>query len=196
MPNIGSLSTGTSSPDRLVFVDRDGVINEDPIGDYVTQWEEFRFIPGALEGLRRLAHGGFGIVIVSNQAGIGDGVFTKRALRVVTKKMLRELRKSGVKVRGVYYCVHGKNANCSCRKPKVGLFHQAARDLRFRPRETFFIGDKLSDMQAGKDFGFRLLFVLTGHGRMDEPKLTGDLKPEQTFPSLGEAADYVLGIHG
>ena len=182
----------SNKPRNVVFIDRDGVINEDPIGDYVKHRDDFRFIPGSIEALKRLNESGFDIVIVSNQAGIGDGVFTKSALREVTDHMLAELKKHKIQIKGIYYCVHGKEANCECRKPKTGLFQQAAKDIAFNPSETYFVGDKASDMQAGRNFGLRTLFVLTGHGTKDRPRLKPNESPEQIFSSLGEATDYIL----
>jgi len=178
--------------EKVIFVDRDGVINEDPIGDYVKQWEDFRFIQGALEALKKLSDANYEIVIISNQAGIGDGEYTEEALNEITDKMISEFRKSGIAIRGIYYCLHGKNANCQCRKPKTGLFEQAYRDVKFNPSETYFIGDKLSDVQAGINFGLRNLFVLTGHGAKDQSQLKSVQKPEKIFPSLNEAVDYVI----
>ena len=176
----------------MIFIDRDGVINEDPIGDYVKRWKDFRFIPGVLESLKRLVQAGFGIVIISNQAGIGDGEYSEEALNVITDKMMRELKKNGIPTKGIYYCLHGKEANCDCRKPKTGLFKQAAQEILFRPAETYFIGDKQTDVQAGKKFGLRTIFVLTGHGTADQRKLKAEERPEKILPSLGEAVDYVL----
>ena len=176
----------------VIFIDRDGVINEDPIGDYVKRWEDFRFIPGTVDALKRLSQSGFDVVIISNQAGIGDGVYSEKTLQEITRNMLAALKKGGVNVRAVYYCLHGKEANCDCRKPKTGLFKKAAADIKFDPRETFFIGDKLSDVHAGHSFGLRTLFVLTGHGANDRPQLSKNKQPEGIFASLKEAVDYVL----
>lgn len=177
---------------KVVFIDRDGVLNEDPIGDYVKTWQDFRFIPGAIEALKKLSRLGFELVIISNQAGIGDGVFSETALNEITKKMLAELDKNDIRIAGIYYCLHGKEANCDCRKPKPGLFEQAAHDISFLPSKTYFIGDKISDVEAGNRFGLKTLFVLTGHGTMDQPKLTAQDQPEGVFPSLKEAVDYVI----
>lgn len=177
---------------KIIFIDRDGVMNEDLIGDYIKTWDDFRFIPGTVEALQKLSRSGYEIVIISNQAGIGDGVFTEQALDDLTQKMLNELKRNSIPVKGVYYCLHGKEAGCNCRKPKTGLFVQAAREIKFNPSETYFIGDKATDIEAGKKFGLRTLFVLTGHGSMDQTKLTGELKPEKILPSIKEATDYVL----
>ena len=192
MPNIGKSKNANKQVSKIVFIDRDGVINEDPIGDYVKRWEDFRFIPGVLESLKRLVQAGFGIVIISNQAGIGDGEYSKEALNDITDKMMRELKKNGIPIKGIYYCLHGKEANCDCRKPKTGLFKQAAQEISFRPTETYFVGDKQTDVQAGKNFGLRTIFVLTGHGTADQRKLKAEERPEKILPSLGEAVDYVL----
>ena len=167
------------------------MINEDPIGDYIKSWEEFRFIPGAVSALKSLAKRGFEIVIVSNQAGVGDGAFDEAALRDITRKMLAQLKQSDVPIRNVYYCLHGKEDGCNCRKPKTGLFEQAARDIVFDPKRTYFIGDKLTDIQAGKNFGMKTIFVLTGHRSYDRHKLKVGDQPEKIFPSLKEAAEFV-----
>ena len=182
----------TAHKEKIIFIDRDGVINEDPIGDSVKFWEDFRFIPGVVDALKLLSSAGFQIIIISNQAGIGDGEYTEKALDKITKNMLRELEIKDIPIRQVYYCLHGKEAGCNCRKPKTGLFEQAAREISFDPRETYFIGDKLSDVQAGKNFGLKTIFVLTGHGNLDKSKLTGSSIPEKIFPSLKEAVDYLL----
>jgi D-glycero-D-manno-heptose 1,7-bisphosphate phosphatase len=192
MSNTGNLAKVRAQTKKIVFIDRDGVINVDPIGDYVKRWEDFRFIPGALDALKRFNSAGFNIVIVSNQAGVGDGVYSERDLNSITKNMVSELKKHGIEINGIYYCLHGKEAGCDCRKPKTGLFRQAARDVEFNPSETYFIGDKASDVEAGKNFGLRTLFVLTGHGDLDRSRLTKNNQPEKILPSLKEAADYIL----
>lgn len=186
----------TPRKEKIIFVDRDGVINEDKIGDYITRWEDFRFIPGAVEALKKLSSTGFRIIIVSNQAGIGDGVYSESALNHITKQMLRELRSKKIRISKVYYCLHGKTAGCGCRKPETGLFRKARKDFKFDPRQTFFIGDKVTDVLAGGRFGLRSLFVLTGHGQNDREKLDAIGKPEGIFPSLKEAADYATSHSG
>lgn len=177
---------------KIIFIDRDGVINEDVIGDYIKRWEDFRFIPGAVESLGKLTGAGYKIVIISNQAGIGDGTYPEDALNQITYKMLNELKRNSVDVKGVYYCLHGKDAGCECRKPKPGLFNQVAREIQFDPSKTYFVGDKATDVEAGKRFGLKTIFVLTGHGTIDQSKLVDGLTPDQILPSMKEAADYVL----
>jgi D-glycero-D-manno-heptose 1,7-bisphosphate phosphatase len=176
---------------RIVFIDRDGVINVDPIGDYVKSWEEFQFEEGVLEALKKMTDLGFQIILISNQAGVGDGVFTEQALWEVHDKMMQEFRKHRIQIRGTYYCLHGKKAGCACRKPETGLFHEAVKGLEYDPDKTFFIGDKATDVEAGRRFGIRTIFVRTGHGRMDEPKLTSALKPDFIVDRLADAIPYL-----
>ena len=184
--------TGFTKCSKIVFVDRDGVINYDPIGDYIKHWKDFEYLPGAIEGLKTVSKAGFQIIIISNQAGIGDGIYTEESLNDITAKMLKQLKKEKINVGGVYYCLHGKQANCECRKPKTGLLKKAAVDHPFQPSETYFVGDKATDVEAGKSFGLRTIFVLTGHGALDRNKLKQNNPPEVVLPSLKEAADYIV----
>jgi len=173
---------------RFVFVDRDGVINVDPIGGYVKSWKEFRFEPGVLEALKALTELGCKIIVISNQAGIGDGVYPESDLWKIHRRMMLEFRKHGIKIRSAHYCLHGKNAGCKCRKPETGLFEEAMKGVPYDPQDTYFIGDKATDVEAGKRFGIKTIFVRTGHGKWDEPKLTGALRPDYRVDRLAGAA--------
>lgn len=172
---------------RVIFIDRDGVINVDPIGDYIKSWDQFRFEAGALAALKKISDLGYDIILISNQAGIGDGVYPESALWEIHDKMLAEFKKHGIRVHSSYFCLHGKEAGCGCRKPKTGLFEQAAQAIHFDRAKTFFIGDKATDVEAGKKFGLKTIMVRTGHGRMDEPKLGPALKPDHIVDALNNA---------
>ena len=115
---------------RVVFLDRDGVINQYP-GDtnYVKNWGEFKFIPGSIEGMKKLNACGFKLCVVSNQAGVSKGVYTQENLDEINENMLKEFKAQGIEVEGVYYCTHLKSDNCDCRKPKTGLLKQAILNL-------------------------------------------------------------------
>ncbi len=171
---------------KVVFIDRDGVINVDPM-DYITRWEDFRFEKGALESLKKLTELGYEIIVISNQAGIGDGVYPEASLWDIHEKMLGEFRRHGIRIRSAHYCLHGKEAGCGCRKPETGLFEEAVRGLEFDRSQTYFIGDKVSDVEAGKRFGLRTIFVRTGHGREDEAKLGGRNVPDHIVDALPDA---------
>ena len=179
------------SQKEIIFIDRDGVINVDPIGDYVKTWEEFRFEPGALQALKRISALGLEIILISNQAGIGDGVYLESALWDIHRKMLAEFKKAGISIRSTHYCLHGKTAGCKCRKPETGLFQQAVQGIDFVPSQTYFVGDKATDVEAGKRFGIKTIFVRTGHGRFDEKKLTGKRKPDYIVNTLAEVVEIL-----
>ncbi len=178
---------------RLVFIDRDGVINVDPIGDYIKTWKQFRFERGALSALKKLTERDYKIILISNQAGIGDGVYPEPALWDIHEKMLGVFKKRGIKIRASYFCLHGKQAGCKCRKPETGLFKKAVKGIRFDRKKTFFIGDKLTDIEAGKRFKIRTILVRTGHGKSDELKLTPELQPDYIVNRLPDAVKLLAG---
>ena len=105
---------------KVVFLDRDGVINEFPgNGNYVTRLKDFRFIPGSLEALRLLTQEGYAIFVISNQAGVSKGVYTQNKLNHITRNMLRDVRRAGARIEKVFYCTHRSDAGCDCRKPAL-----------------------------------------------------------------------------
>lgn len=178
---------------KIIFIDRDGVINVDPIGDYVKSWADFKFESGAVEGLKNIHNLGYKIIIISNQAGVGDGVYSEKALEEIHHNMVSALAARQIPILGAHYCLHGKNAGCSCRKPKTGLFEKALEGLQIDKTKTYFVGDKLTDMQAGVNFGLRTVFVRTGHGRDDEPRLKKEgIVPDIIADNLLEASKILI----
>ncbi len=178
--------------DKVIFIDRDGVINIDLIGDYIKTWDEFHFELGAEEALKRLNDAGYKIIIISNQAGIGDGIFKEEALWDLHQKMIEALNKQDIVIHDTFYCLHGKQEGCKCRKPEVGLFEKALTSADFDREKTFFIGDKATDIEAGLRFGLKTIFVLTGHGPYDKEKLTDTIKPNLMAENLLEATQLLL----
>jgi histidinol-phosphate phosphatase family protein len=177
---------------RVVFIDRDGVVNEDPF-EYVTRWEDFRFHEGVLPGLKKLTEAGYRIILISNQAGVGDGVYPENALWEIHRKMTETFKRERIRLHAAYYCLHGKQAGCDCRKPKTGLFEKAAQNgLLFERSRTYFVGDKSADIEAGKKFGLRTILVRTGYGRKHEGLCQGPLQPDAIVENFSEAVDRIL----
>lgn len=179
---------------NIIFLDRDGVINKDPMHSvygYVTKWEEFKFLPGAKHAIRKLTEAGYVIYVISNQAGIARGYFTLRALKDISKRMLKEIVKSGGKIAGVFYCPHRDEDNCDCRKPKAGLFRKALRRRKINLKNTFFIGDGIRDIQAGHAAGCKTILVLCGKTSLKDKK-KWKAKPDYIKKNLLDAVNWLL----
>ncbi len=147
-------------PKKIVFLDRDGVINKKaPKAEYVKSWDKFEFLPGAIEAMTLLAQNNCKIFIISNQAGIARGAMTEHDLKEIHGAMEKELEKHNVKIEKIYYCPHGWDDGCECRKPKPGMLFQAAREYDLDLSKSLFIGDDERDLQAGNAAGCRTLLV-------------------------------------
>lgn len=143
-----------------IILDRDGVLNKKPPqAEYIKNWSEFEWLPGSKEAIALLKKAGYKIIVVTNQAGIGRGVMTEADLREIHENMSREAEESGGGIDAVYYCPHGWNSGCECRKPRPGMLFQAQRDFHLDLTRTCFIGDDIRDEQAGKAAGCEVVHV-------------------------------------
>ncbi len=133
---------------KLVILDRDGTINEDR-DDYVKSPAEWVPIPGSLEAIARLNHAGWHTVIATNQSGLARGLFDMSALNAIHARMNRELAEVGGRIDAVFFCPHGPDDGCACRKPLPGLFTTIGERYGVSLRETYAVGDSLRDLQAG-----------------------------------------------
>ena len=180
-----------------VFLDRDGVINRKLPGDYVKSWQEFEFLPGAIEGLRMLKQHGFRLIVVTNQRGVSLGRLRENDLCAIHERMHRELRDAGAALNTLYYCPHDNNV-CECRKPEIGLFLQAQRDFPdIRFEESFVIGDSIGDMEAGARLHSKNVLI----GEDTEEILAGlaakNLLVDFSAPSLLDAVgEYLIHSKG
>jgi len=182
---------------KAIFLDRDGVINQYP-GDteYVKSWKEFHFLPKVKPALKKLNEHGFRLFIISNQAGIARGIYPQKELDLITENMLRQLKKVGVDISGVFYCTHRKEDNCSCRKPRTGLIELAISKLQkegahIRIKDSYFIGDTLSDIETGKSAGLRTILVFSGKEQAQN-KDNWQLLPDFTCQDLSQAVRIIL----
>ena len=146
-----------------IFLDRDGVINENR-SDYVKSWSEYRFLPGSLEAIAKLTQAGHRIIVCTNQAAIAKGLISFGTIEDIHDRMLAEIQRTGGAIERVYYCPHGKDENCDCRKPRPGLLLQASRELGLDLSDAVLVGDSISDMCAGLAAGVHTILVLTGLG--------------------------------
>ena len=177
---------------KAVFLDRDGVINKYP-GDkkYVTSLREFRFLPKAKEGIAKLYKNNYKLFVASNQAGVGKGLYSRKALEEITKNMLSEVQRAGGDIEEVYYCTHRKEENCSCRKPKSGLIEQAVKKYPINLKKTFFVGDTIRDVNTARAAGCKSILVLSGKEKLKNSE-NWQAKPDFVFKNLLEAAKFIL----
>lgn len=177
---------------KLVFLDRDGVINTFPgMGNYVTRQKDFRFLPRVKEAIRLFSRSGFQIVVISNQGCVARGMISKAGLQSMTDRMLRAIEKRGGKIDGVYYCMHQTDDSCACKKPKPKLFKKAIGKRKVNLKKTFFVGDSLVDIEAAKNVGCKSLLVLSGRIRKSEVKSL-PMKPDAVKKDLWSAARWIV----
>lgn len=174
-----------------VFIDRDGTINEHV--EYLSEPSKFKEIPGAYEGIKRLQDLGFRIVVVTNQAGIGLGYFSREDLYAVNREMMKQASQQGCSFDKIYFCPHSKADNCECRKPGTYFIERAERDLSIDVRKSFVIGDMTSDIKFGLDAGAQTVLVKTGRGGADG---MFSVVPHHTAKDLLEAAEIIAGLVG
>ncbi len=146
---------------KLVILDRDGTINADR-EDYVKSPEEWEAIPGALEGIARLNHAGWHVVLVTNQSGLGRGLFDMATLNAMHAKMNQQLAAVGGRVDAVFFCPHAPEESCTCRKPLPGLFEQIRERYGVSLQGVPAVGDSLRDLQAAAQVGCETHLVRTG----------------------------------
>jgi D-glycero-D-manno-heptose 1,7-bisphosphate phosphatase len=190
--------TTKQSSMKYVFLDRDGVINLD--GEikgadtgYITNWEDFEFVPGVLEAIKAFNAAGYSGVVISNQQCVGKGLMSQEELSSLTVEMIAGIEDGGGKIAGAFFCTHLKEDNCDCRKPRTGLFKIAKKDLDIKSLEgQYFIGDSERDIQAGQSAGLKTILVLTGKStRQDADKFK--YKPDHICKDLLEAHRIIVG---
>jgi D-glycero-D-manno-heptose 1,7-bisphosphate phosphatase len=181
----------TTQQSRCILLDRDGVINRRIPDGYITSWDQFDFLPGALAGLRLLARHNFTTLVLSNQACVAKGLLSSHELDILTRRFLLEVALAGGHISRVYYCRHADRDGCNCRKPLPGLINQAQSDFQFYAADTFFVGDSDSDLRAAAAAGCPSIFIK--RGAFLNPSAVSSTA-EMTASSLLEAAEAVLAL--
>jgi D-glycero-D-manno-heptose 1,7-bisphosphate phosphatase len=134
---------------------------------------------------------GYEIFVISNQAGVGKGLYSREALDEITRNMLKEIKAHGGRIRSVSYCTHRTDAGCDCRKPNTGMIKEATKGLDIDFKNTYFIGDSKLDIGAGKNAGCKTILLLTGK---EDPETVDNWphKPDFIKNDLKEAVEWVL----
>lgn len=176
--------------DKAILLDRDGTLNND--GGYVHKIEDFELLPGVIEGLKLLSKD-FIFVVVTNQSGIGRGVYTEEDMNKFNEKLVNELKKEGIEIKKIYFCPHTPEDNCDCRKPSTKYIKQAEKEFNIDIKKSWFIGDHSWDIETGKNAGCKTIYVLTGHGKKHLDRLKeSDIKPDFIAEDLYEAAKIIM----
>jgi histidinol-phosphate phosphatase family protein len=138
---------------KAIFLDRDGVINKRTESGFVLKWDEFEFLPGVIDAIKLINRKKIPIYVISNQSCVGRGMVTLEEVQDINARMLKELEKQSAHIDQVYFCPHHPDDGCDCRKPRTGLFKQAAKEHDVDFASSWFIGDSGTDIQAGKASG-------------------------------------------
>ena len=173
-----------------IFLDRDGTINHDK--NYLCDEKQLKLYKNIEKPLLKFKEMGFKIVIVTNQSGIARNYFSVTKLNKINSKLIEMLKKLKVKVDAMYYCPHGPNDNCECRKPKAGMALKAAKDLNIDLKKSYMIGDSVRDYLFGYNFGGKGILVLTGHGKKQLEKVKDEKqKPLAVVRSLSQSVEVI-----
>jgi len=176
-----------------LFLDRDGVLIIDR--HYLADPQDVTLITGVCEALRKAQSAGYILVGVSNQSGIGRGLFTLDDFQKVMARMEELLAAQGICLDGFYYCPHDPNERCNCRKPFPGLLEEARKDFNWDPAKSWVVGDKLSDVKLGRNNHMGGVLVETGHGMAEKSKVEDGFKLDSRVavaPDLEKAITFIL----
>ena len=180
-----------------VFLDRDGTLLEE--AGYLDRIERLVFFPFAIDAVRLFNRAGFAVVVITNQSGVGRGMYAEEFVGHVHGVIDERVREGGGRIDRFYYCPHHPTAeieryrkDCDCRKPGPGMLRQAAADLRLDLSRSFAIGDKWTDVAAGRAAGARGILVRTGYGRSSELAPRPGIEPAMVADDLISAASWIF----
>jgi len=181
---------------KLIILDRDGVVNRES-RDFIKNPDEWIPIPENIEAIARLTKAGYTIVLATNQSGLARGYFTLETFQAIGAKLHATVEAAGGKITKIYYCPHGPNDNCTCRKPKPGMFEQIEQDFKVKLKDIkpVFAGDSLRDIELGLATGCKTYLVAGTYG--DGQHTLQELSPEQrqhitVINNLNELADELI----
>ncbi|MDF1591735.1 MAG: D-glycero-beta-D-manno-heptose 1,7-bisphosphate 7-phosphatase [Desulfobacterales bacterium] len=188
-----SRKTAKQKPHKVVFLDRDGVINRDS-PDYIKSWSEFDFLPGSLGALKRLTQKGFTIIVITNQSAVNRGMIPIKDLEFMHSNMRSAVNANGGKVYDIFFCPHTPDDHCSCRKPKPGLIHQAQSRYALDIKSAYMVGDSAKDVECARNAGCGYaILVQTGNGAEAETILTRkNILPDYVAADLDDAASWII----
>lgn len=183
---------------RAVFLDRDGTINEE-VG-YVNHPDRFKLIPCVPLALKKINKLNLLAIVLTNQGGVARGFFDEKFLKKLHLKLIRDLKKRGARLDGIYYCPHNPHGIvkkysivCKCRKPATGMIEKAIKDFNITLKNSYYIGDQKRDIEFGKKMGLITILVKTGYGKGELyfKKFNNNLKPDYIAEDLLDAVRWI-----
>ncbi|SDN95287.1 D-alpha,beta-D-heptose 1,7-bisphosphate phosphatase [Halomonas shengliensis] len=187
------------SPERLVILDRDGVINQDSDA-YVKSLAEWLPYPGAIDAIARLSRAGWTVAIATNQSGIARGYYDEATLAAMHDELNRLVTEAGGEIAHIAFCPHGPDDGCACRKPLPGLLEEIRTALGMTSLAgSWMVGDSLRDLQAGDAMGCRPVLLRSGKGERTlakHPELMAKGSETRVFPDLADFVDWLLARQG
>ncbi|MCX5750060.1 MAG: D-glycero-beta-D-manno-heptose 1,7-bisphosphate 7-phosphatase [Candidatus Saganbacteria bacterium] len=183
---------------KAVFLDKDGTINED-LG-YINDPRDLKLIPGSAEAIKMLNDAGYKVIVISNQSGIARGYIQENMIQTLNKILHKHILNGGGHVDSIYYCphhpeigLHPYKKNCDCRKPSPGMLKRGAKEHGIDLSQSYMIGDRVSDIEAGKNAGCKTILTLTGYGKEEQKALhEKQITPDHVAKDLLEAVKWVL----
>ena len=179
---------------KIVFLDRDGVINRDS-PDYIKSWAEFEYLPRSLAAFRLLNDHGFETIVITNQSGIGRKFLTLETLTDMHRRMKDQIRENGGDLLDIYFCPHMPDKGCDCRKPKSGMIREACRVHQIEPDQTVMVGDSTKDIECAHNAGCgTAVLVKTGNGTKAESELRqNNTRMDYVAEDLYDAVEWIVG---
>ena len=177
---------------KLIILDRDGVINLEST-EFIKTPDEWIPIKGSLEAIARLSQAGYDVVVITNQSGIGRGLFSADMLGQIHVRMMDNVKQYGGKIQSVLFCPHHPDDNCDCRKPKAGLYQELSKRLSVSLSKVYSVGDSLRDLEAAKTAGAKPVLVKTGNGKKTKQQIKhSDLADIPVYDRLSKFVDALL----
>ncbi|MAM69969.1 MAG: D-glycero-beta-D-manno-heptose-1,7-bisphosphate 7-phosphatase [Gammaproteobacteria bacterium] len=177
----------------LVILDRDGVINYDS-DSYIKSPDEWQAIPGSIEAIARLSRAGKIICVATNQSGLARGLFDEITLANIHAYMSHLVEEAGGQIDAIFFCPHGPDDGCHCRKPETGMLEQIKSEFGLELKGSYFVGDSEKDIDAALTCDCQPILVRTGNGRLTEQNLDSDKKQKVLITdTLNSAAEIILG---
>jgi D-glycero-D-manno-heptose 1,7-bisphosphate phosphatase len=187
------LNSSPSICNRVVLLDRDGVINHDSTA-YIKSCAEFIFLPGSIEAIRYLTVHDFKIIVITNQSAVGRGMISESELNRIFDHMIAAVTDGGGRITDIFHCPHHPEDNCRCRKPETGLIQRAQRKYGFDIDRAWMVGDSTRDIECAKNAGCgRSILVQTGNGPAAQRELRRRcMQPDHIAPDLLAAAHWIV----